>query len=113
VNTANSILTMLSGLAVVLLVLWVVVVLLRRVPALRSLMPANAGRVYASLAVGPRERVVLVEMAGEWMLVGVAPGRVSLLKTLSAEQAQAWATEQTAQGAARPEWLQALTGGRR
>ncbi len=112
-NAANSILTMLSGLAVVLLVLWVLVIMLRRVPALRSLMPATAGQVHVSLAVGPRERVVLVEMAGEWMLLGVAPGRVSMLKSLSAEQAQAWMAEQVPQAAARPAWLQALAAGRR
>lgn len=101
---------MLSGLAVVLLVLWVVVTILRRVPALRALMPANAGRVHASVVVGPRERVVLVEMAGEWMLLGVAPGRVSLLKSLSAEQAGEWLDNNRTAANAPSGWLQTLTG---
>jgi flagellar protein FliO/FliZ len=36
-------------------------------------------RVLASLPVGARERVVIVEIAGEQWALGVAPGRVSLL----------------------------------
>lgn len=36
-------------------------------------------RVLASLPVGPRERVVIVEIADEQWALGVAPGRVSLL----------------------------------
>lgn len=99
---------MFSGLAVVLLVLWLVVTLLRRVPALRSLMPATAGKVHASLAVGPRERVVLVEMAGEWMLLGVAPGRVNMLKSLSADEAEDWASKNLSQPAARVDLFQTL-----
>ncbi len=112
-SAGTSILTMFSGLAVVLLVLWVVVTLLRRVPALRSLMPVTAGRVHASLAVGPRERVVLVEMAGEWMLLGVAPGRVSMLKSLSAEAAREWVQKNLPESGRRLDVLQALSGVRR
>ncbi|MEN8718872.1 MAG: flagellar biosynthetic protein FliO [Oceanococcaceae bacterium] len=82
----DSLLTMMAGLAGVLLVLWLIVNALRRIPALRGLMPPVLGRVHGSLAVGPRERVVLVEMGGDWMLLGVAAGRVNLLKTLDAEQ---------------------------
>lgn len=36
-------------------------------------------RVVAALSVGAREKVVLVEIAGEQYLLGVAPGRVNLL----------------------------------
>lgn len=39
----------------------------------------NGLRVITALSVGPRERVVLIEIAGEQMLLGVAPGRVNLL----------------------------------
>lgn len=39
----------------------------------------NGLRVVTALSVGPRERVVLIEIAGEQMLLGVAPGRVNLL----------------------------------
>jgi flagellar protein FliO/FliZ len=36
-------------------------------------------KVIAALSVGPRERVVLIELAGEQWLLGVAPGNVNLL----------------------------------
>lgn len=39
----------------------------------------NGLRVVTAISVGPRERVVLIEIAGEQMLLGVAPGRVNLL----------------------------------
>jgi flagellar protein FliO/FliZ len=37
-------------------------------------------KIIASIAVGPRERVVLIEIAGEQWLLGVAPGSVNLLQ---------------------------------
>ena len=49
-----------------------------------SLGPSASGliRVVAGAAVGQRERVVLVEIGDTWMVLGVAPGRVSALHTL-------------------------------
>ena len=38
--------------------------------------------IVASQAVGQRERVVVVEVADQWLVVGVAPGRVSALTTM-------------------------------
>ena len=42
----------------------------------------SAIRVLATQALGQRERVVLVEVADQWLVLGVAPGRVSALSTL-------------------------------
>lgn len=92
----SAILTMLIGLGAVLGLLFVVVLILRRVPALKGLLPARAGQVHASLGVGPRERVVLVELGGEWLLLGVAPGRVNLLKTLDAQAAERFRAQSAA-----------------
>ena len=39
-------------------------------------------KVISAASVGQRERVVLVEMSGSWLLLGVAPGQVSLLQSL-------------------------------
>ncbi len=36
-------------------------------------------RVVAGTAVGPRERVVVVEIGSTWLVLGVAPGRVNAL----------------------------------
>jgi flagellar protein FliO/FliZ len=49
--------------------------------------PKTAGngatlRVLGSLSLGGRERVMLIEAAGQWIVVGAAPGRVNLLCTL-------------------------------
>jgi flagellar protein FliO/FliZ len=38
--------------------------------------------IQAAISVGPRERVVLLEVAGQWLVLGVAPGQVSTLLTL-------------------------------
>ena len=38
--------------------------------------------IVASQAVGQRERVVVVEVADQWLVIGVAPGRVCALSTM-------------------------------
>jgi flagellar protein FliO/FliZ len=38
--------------------------------------------VVAGIAVGPRERVVLVEIGDTWLVLGVAPGQVNTLHQL-------------------------------
>lgn len=43
--------------------------------------PERQLRFVRALAVGPRERLMLVEAEGELMLVGVSAGSVNLLKT--------------------------------
>ena len=40
-------------------------------------------RVIASVHVGPRERVVIVEAGQSWLVLGVAPGRVNAIHTLA------------------------------
>ena len=39
-------------------------------------------KTVASLSLGTRERVVIVEAAGQWLVLGVAPGSVQPLATL-------------------------------
>lgn len=41
-------------------------------------------QLHASAALGARERVVLLEVGGQWLLVGVAPGQVNTLLQLPA-----------------------------
>ena len=69
------------GLAVVLALIWGAAWLMRRVqPRLGS--DASVVRLVGSQAVGQRERVVVVEVAEQWLVVGVAPGHVTSLATL-------------------------------
>jgi flagellar protein FliO/FliZ len=43
---------------------------------------ASLLKVVSGVAVGPRERVVLVEVGDTWLIVGVAPGQVRTLHTM-------------------------------
>jgi flagellar protein FliO/FliZ len=49
-----------------------------------QLGPAASGlvKVISGAAVGQRERVVVVEVGDTWMVLGVAPGRVTALHTM-------------------------------
>ncbi|GIX37340.1 MAG: hypothetical protein KatS3mg127_0579 [Silanimonas sp.] len=61
----------------ILLLAWA----LRRLPG-GGLRPLPGLRVVASLAIGPRERVVLVDCGGQQLLLGVTQQTVNLLHTL-------------------------------
>ena len=77
----GSLLQMMAGLAVVLGAIAASAWFARR-------MGASAGgsarllKVVSALSVGAKERVVIVEVGTQWMVLGVAPGRVSALATL-------------------------------
>lgn len=78
-----SLLQMLFGLAIVLAAIVGVAWLFRRFAMgggmLGRLQPA---RVVSGVMVGPHERVVIVELEGEWLVLGVTSRSVNLLKTL-------------------------------
>ena len=78
---AGSLLQATLGLALVLALIIGVAWLARRFTpgAMRGGMPLT---IVASQAVGQRERVVVVEVADQWLVLGVAPGQVSSLGTL-------------------------------
>lgn len=81
VISAGSLAQSLLGLLVVLALIACAAWLLRRVAAPMGGAP-GAIRVIAGAAVGQRERVVLVEIGGTWLVVGVAPGQVRALHTM-------------------------------
>ncbi|MBN6150075.1 flagellar biosynthetic protein FliO [Xanthomonas sp. AmX2] len=55
--------------------------LLKRMPG-SGFRPADGLRVVASLSVGAKERVVVVDVNGEQLLLGVSPGGISALHRL-------------------------------
>ena len=69
------------GLALVLALIFAVGWVMRRLQPARG---ATQGplRVVGSQALGTRERVVLLEIGEQWIVVGVAPGNVRGLATL-------------------------------
>ncbi len=82
-SPSGGLLKMLLGLVVVLAVMAGLAWLLKR------LLPGAGGshsvaRIVGGVSVGSRERVVVVEVADRWIVVGVAPGSVSGLANLDA-----------------------------
>lgn len=74
---------MLQVFLVLLFVLGLIIVaawLMRRF----SLLPTAAGRhwVVSGIMVGQRERVVIVEVQGQWLVLGVTAQNVNLLSSL-------------------------------
>lgn len=80
-NAGTGLFQVLLALAVVIALLWGSLHLLKRLQAGRGGMGTGI-KVVAATAVGPRERVVVVEIGEQWLVVGVAPGRVNALSTL-------------------------------
>ena len=85
--STGSMLQMLAGLLLVLAVIGAAAWLLKRVAANPG-TAAGSIRVVASAAVGQRERVVLVEIGGTWLVLGVAPGQVRALHSMPKDSAE-------------------------
>ena len=65
-------------------------------------------RVVAATAVGARERVVVVEVGSTWLVLGVAPGRVSALAEVPRQTLPPSVVPRTV-SADFPDWLRRLT----
>lgn len=79
---AGGLLQVVVALVLVLLLIVGMAWLMRRVSGFGQL-GGGAIRVLAGVAVGQRERVVLVQVGEQQLLLGVAPGRVQTLHVLS------------------------------
>ncbi|HPX89276.1 MAG TPA: flagellar biosynthetic protein FliO [Methylophilaceae bacterium] len=80
-STSGSLFKVFLGLAAVLLVMATITWALKRI------VPGAGGqqsviKVVGGVSVGNRERVVVVEVAGRWLVVGVAPGQVNAIANL-------------------------------
>ena len=75
-------LQMFGGLLVVLAIILSITWLLKRFSLLPA-TPSSTLKVVSATAVGQRERVVVVEIQDTWLVLGVAPGRVNKLHSLS------------------------------
>ncbi|WP_240493694.1 flagellar biosynthetic protein FliO [Pandoraea sp. ISTKB] len=73
------------GLVLVLALLFGLAWLAKRFGLQRPLGGGNV-RIVGSAAVGQRERVVVVEVAGDWVVLGVAPGQVRSLHVIDADR---------------------------
>ena len=80
---AASVGQMIFGLAIVIALLFACLWLIRKLSGPRR--ASGNLRILGAASVGARERVVMVEVAGTVLVLGVAPGRVNTLHTLPAE----------------------------
>lgn len=78
---AASVVQMVFSLAAVVAIILGLAWMTRRMQGLRGVSNADL-RVRSTLAVGLKERVVIIEAQGQQFLIGVAPGQVSILKAL-------------------------------
>jgi flagellar protein FliO/FliZ len=87
VTQTGGVFKMVLGLAVVLAVMALITWGLKRmVPGVGH--KQSVIRIVGGVSVGSRERVVVLEVAGRWILVGVAAGQVSRLANLEAGSAK-------------------------
>ena len=81
----GQLVTLVIGMAFVLAVIAGAAWLMKRISP-RALGNGSALRVVAGAAVGPRERVVIVEVGATWLVLGVAQGSVNQLHQMPREE---------------------------
>jgi flagellar protein FliO/FliZ len=103
--SAAGMLQMLLGLAIVLALVLGMGWIMKRMAG-HGLSGGSALRVVAAAAVGQRERVVVVEIGGTWLVVGVAPGSVNALHSMARGELPPAHNAAPAQAAGLADWLQ-------
>lgn len=83
-DMASNVGQMIFGLVIVIALLVVCLWLIKRLGAPRG--SAAALKVLGAAPVGPRERVVLVELGEKILVLGVAPGNVRTLHVMDKEE---------------------------
>ena len=81
---AASLLRTMLGLIVVLAVMAAIAWFMKRVGPVARGGNAQALRIVGGVSVGSREKVVVLEVGGRWLVVGVAPGQVNAIADLEA-----------------------------
>ncbi len=84
-STAGNLFQVLLGLIVVLALMAGAAWLLRRFNTAKGVSNTSI-KIVGAASVGTRERVVVVEIADQWIVVGVAPGRVNALATMQKQE---------------------------
>jgi flagellar protein FliO/FliZ len=84
-DLGSSALQMVFGLILVLALLLGTLWLLKRISQPRGAV-AGLMRVVAGVSVGPRERVVILELGNSWLVLGVSPGQVSTLAEIPRQE---------------------------
>jgi flagellar protein FliO/FliZ len=82
---AGSGLQLLFGLIVVLGLLMGIAWWLKRFGPVRG-VGSSAAKIIGGVSVGTRERVMVVEVGEQWIVIGVAPGSVNALSTMPRQE---------------------------
>jgi flagellar protein FliO/FliZ len=83
--SAGSLFQVLLGLIVVLGLMAGAAWMLRRFGLAKTTF-AGTVKIIGGVNVGTRERILVVEVADQWIVVGVAPGRVNTLSTMPRQE---------------------------
>jgi len=75
----SSFVTMFFGLVAVLVLIFVVAWLTRKLKLLQHISTGHQIKNLATLSLTNREKVSLIEVGGKQLLIGIAPGRVNQL----------------------------------
>lgn len=84
-STAGNLMQVTLGLLVVLGLMAAAAWVLRRFNTAKGNNAAHI-KIIGGVSVGNRERVMVVEIADQWIVVGVAPGRVNALATMAKQE---------------------------
>ncbi len=84
-GSTGGLLQVLLGLVAVLALMAGAAWVLRRL-GVHGAAAGNLVKVVGAASVGNRERVVVVEVGEQWIVVGVAPGRVNALSSMPRQE---------------------------
>lgn len=79
---AVAILQMLFGLGLIVGLLFVGAYLLRKLNGRRGFGHSGPLRIVGGLMLSTRERIVLLEVGEQWLVIGIVPGQIKTLHTL-------------------------------
>lgn len=85
-STRSAITKAIGGLAFVLIIITVIAYFAKRM-GITGLSQGRGMKLRESLSIGAKERLVIVDYAGERLILGVSPGQVNLLKIMEAVDA--------------------------
>ncbi|WP_338765830.1 flagellar biosynthetic protein FliO [Massilia sp. METH4] len=85
-SAAGSLLQTVVSLALVLAILLGLAWALKRFGP-RTVTGGNTVKLVGALSVGARERILVVEVGGQWIVVGASPGRMNALATMPRQEA--------------------------
>jgi flagellar protein FliO/FliZ len=85
-SATGSVFTMLLGLTAVLAIMAGIAWLFKRSGLVQRAQGNAVAKIIGGVSVGTRERVMVIEVADQWIVIGVAPGRVNTLAPMPRQE---------------------------